>query len=88
MHYLWYTFYLKIPDFIATAKLLGAGAPLPPNGDAPASLQPSGNVLIESYYLERETIFIIAHLIIRFYKRDIVNAWWEKKGFSYQWSMV
>ena len=53
----------------------GLEPPCPPNGDAPASLQPSGNVLIESYYLERETVFIIAQLIIRFYKRDIVNAW-------------
>ena len=25
MHYLWYTFYLKMPDLIKTTKLLGGG---------------------------------------------------------------
>ena len=41
MHYLYYTFCLKIPDLIATTKLLGGGGdwspPSPPSGDIPST---------------------------------------------------
>ena len=54
MHYLQYTFYLKILDPIATTKLLGRLEPPPPatpSGDAPAPssdhhLEIEDNVLI------------------------------------------
>ena len=55
MHYLQYTFYLKILDPIATTKLLGRleppPPPAPPSGDAPAPssdhhLEIEDNVLI------------------------------------------
>ena len=52
MHYLQYTFYLKILDPIATTKLLGRLVPpQPPSGDAPVPssdrhLEIEDNVLI------------------------------------------
>ena len=59
MHYLWYTFYLKIPDLITTKNFFGGGVgggrpPPPPHsshsGDAPEIMYLSVSIHLVSIF--------------------------------------